>query len=241
MHLKSLAFSIATALALHSAPAAFLVIDLPGTSAQDSWSGLTPDNYPGYPSYPTSANAWPSPIAGSGTGGALFNKTAGLGFPSSGGGIYVGGMTSGTGSFTLADAAPVAGLETVVFQIDFEGVGSDWATILTGLSLNYNGGSQGLSATFTEVVSAVQTSVQFGQPAYRFSLAFQWDLTAIAGPITAFDVDWTAAEHSVTYGMQLNQGDTMVQAVPEPSVYGMMAAAAIAVLVWRRRRIAFRP
>ncbi len=240
MNLKSLAFSIATALALNSAPAAFLVIDLPGTSAQDSWSGLTPDNYPTYPNYVTSANAWPSPIAGTGTGGALFDKTAGLGFPSNGGGIYVGGMTSGTGSFTLTDSAPVAGLETVVFQIDIEGVGSDWATIFTGLSLNYNGGSQGLSATFTELVSAVQTGVQFGQPSYRFSLAFQWDLTAVAGPINAFDVDWTAAEHSLTFGLQLNQGDTMVQVVPEPSVYGMMAAAAFAVFVFHRRRISSR-
>lgn len=235
------ALSIAAGFSLASASAAFLTVDLPGNSYQDDWSGMTAPNYPGYPTYVTSTNSWPAAIASTSTvgdGGLSFNKTAGLGFPSEGGGIYVGGLTSGTGSFRISSPVDgaIAGLETVVFQIDIEGVGADWATIFTGLNLDYNGGSQGLTGFDSYVVSAVQTGIQFGQPAFRYTLAFQWDLTSIVVPITSFNIDWTAAEHSLTYGLQVNQGDTM-SAVPEPSTYALVGASLLVGLLGYRRRL----
>ncbi len=223
-----------------SANAAFLTVNLPGNSLQDDWSGMTTANYPGYPTYLTSANSWPSPIASTSTsdGGLSLTKVSGLGFPSDGGGIYIGGMTSGTG--TLRIFSPVngalAGLETIVFQVDFEGVGADWATIFTGLNLDYNGGSQSLADYSSYVVSAVQTGVQFGEPAFRYTLAFQWDLTAIVDPITSFNIDWTMAEHSLTYGLQVNQGDVM-SAVPEPSTYALVAISLLIGFLGCRRRL----
>lgn len=201
-----------------SAEAAFLVINLPGSSVEDQWSGLTAANYPGYPGFTTSGNPWPSPIAAtSGTGGAVLNKVSGLGFPSNGGGIYAGGMTSGTGSFALADAVALSALETVIFQIEIEGVGANWSDVLSGVSLSYNGGAQALAAGYFEQTSALSVGTMFGEPATRFTLAFQWDLTPVVDPIASLNISWAAAEHSLTYSLQSVQGDTMVQVVPEPA------------------------
>lgn len=217
---KMIAAIAAAALFATSAEAAFLSINLPGTGVQDNWTGLTAANYPGYPTYVTSGNAWPSPIAAtSGTGGESLNKVSGLGFPSNGGGIYVGGMTSGTGTFAISDSVALAGLETVVFQLEIEGVGASWTDVLPGLSLSYNGGAQALTHQYYQVVSAINTGTMFGQPSTRFTLAYQWDLTAIVGPVSSFHITWTGAEHSIASNIQVNQGDTMLQVVPEPSTW----------------------
>ena len=217
---KSFAAIAAAAFFIASADAAFLIINLPGTSIQDNWTGLTAANYPGYPGYGTSGNAWPSPIAAaSGNGGSSLNKVSGLGFPSNGGGIYVGGMTSGTGTYAISDSVALTGLETVVFQLEIEGVGASWTDLLSGLSLSYNGGAQALPFQFSEVVSAIGIGEMFGQPATRFTLAYQWDLTPVLDPINSIAVTWTAAEHSMATNLQVNQGDTMLQVVPEPSTW----------------------
>ena len=236
---KSFAAIAAAAFFATSAEAAFLSISLPGTSVQDNWTGLTAMNYPTYPTYVTSGNAWSSPIAAtSGTGGSSLDKISGLGFPSNGGGIYVGGPTSGTGTFAIGDSISLAGLETVVFQLEIEGVGASWTSVLSGLSLNYNGGAQALAYQYSQVVSAVNTGEMFGQPSTRFTLAFQWDLTAIAGPVNSFNVAWTAAEHSIASNIQMNQGDTMLQAVPEPSTWLLfgLGVAAISLRLMRGPR-----
>lgn len=235
--LKTLLVAAALGMAAN-ARAAFLVISLPGSSTEDQWTGLTATNFPGYPTYTTSANLWPAPIGStSGTGDLDFNKISGLGFPSNGGGIYVGGMTSGTGVYSIATSATGAlnALETVVFQIEIEGVGANWSDVFSGLSLNYNGGTQSLAANFFQEVSAINTGTMFGEPATRFTLAFQWDLSAVVDPITAFDFQWTAAEHSLTYNLQVNQGDTMVQVVPEPTTCVLLALSAAGFVVWKRR------
>lgn len=237
---KSCAAIAAAALFATSAEAAFVSINLPGTGVQDNWTGLTATNYPGYPTYTTSGNAWPSHIAAtSGTGGGSLNKVSGLGFPSNGGGIYVGGMTSGTGTYAISDSVALAGLETVVFQLEIEGVGADWTDVLQGLSLSYNGGVQALTYQYSQVVSAINTGTMFGQPSTRFTLAYQWDLTAIVGPVSSFNIAWTGAEHSIASNIQMNQGDTMLQVVPEPSTWLLfgLGVAAIGLRLMRGVRM----
>jgi len=237
--------AILTAAALSitaKAQAAFLVISLPGASTQDNWTGLTAANYPGYPTYTTSSNSWTSPIGStSGIGDLELNKVSGLGFPSNGGGIYVGGMSSGTGVYSIGTSTgtgAMSSLETVVFQIEIEGVGADWSDVFSTLSLNYNGGSQALAANFFQEVSAINTGTMFGEPATKFTLAFQWDLSSEVDPITSFNFQWTAAEHSLTYNLQANQGDTMVQAVPEPSTCALLLLGAAGILAWKKRKVA---
>ncbi|MBE2204602.1 MAG: PEP-CTERM sorting domain-containing protein [Chthoniobacterales bacterium] len=235
---KVLAAILAAILSVASANAAFLVVNLPGTTAQDNWTDLTATNYPGFPVYATSGNAWPSPIAAtSGNGGGSLNKVSGLGFPSNGGGVYVGGMVSGTGTFAVTDSTAITGLETVVFQLEVEGVGANWNSVLSGLSLNYNGGSQALPFDFSLVVSAIPNGSLYGQPKTIFTLAYQWDLTSLGA--TSFNIAWTAAEHSVTSNLQMNQGDTMLQVVPEPATGMLLGLGVVALsLCWvgRSRR-----
>ncbi len=216
------------------ARADFLVINLPGTSEVSNWSGMTAVNYPGYPVYPTSANPWPSPIAGSGSAGMSLNKTAGLGFPSNGGGIYVGGPVSGSGNFVVSDAASLSSLETVVFQIQVSGIGASWTNVIPSLSLNYNGGSQALVWDYSQV-EAVAGPIMFGQPSFDYTVSLQWDLTGVVDPISSLGIQWTAAEHSVTSALQVVQGDTMVQAVPEPATVGLVFLSGMVMWLGRRR------
>lgn len=215
------------------AHAAFLVINLPGTSEVSNWSGMTAVNYPGYPAYTTSGNSWPSPIAGSGSAGMSLNKTAGLGFPSNGGGIYVGGLTSGTGSFAITDATSLGSLETVVFQIQVSGIGASWTNVIPTLSLNYNGGAQALAWNYSHV-DAVAGPIMFGQPSYDYTVSLQWDLSAVVPPISSLGIQWTAAEHSVTSALQVVQGNTMVQVVPEPTTVGLIVLTGLALCLRRR-------
>lgn len=234
--LKTLLVAAALGMAAN-ARAAFLIISLPGTSAEDHWTGLTATNYPGYPTYTTSSTLWSTPIGStSGTGDLEFDKVSGLGFPSNGGGIYVGGITSGTGVYSIGTSATgaLSSLETVVFQIEIEGIGADWSDVFSDLSLNYNGGGQALAADFTKEISAINTGTMFGEPATRFTMAFQWNLSAVIDPITAFDFNWTAAEHSLTFNLQVNQGDTMTQAVPEPSTCVLLFLSVAGLIAWKR-------
>lgn len=238
LFLKPLLVLSATVSMTAHAQVAFLVISLPGTTSQDTWTDLTAANYPGYPTYTTSSNSWPSPIASTGGNGDLdLNKTAGLGFPSNGGGIYVGGMSSGTGSFSIDTpvAGALASLETVVFQIEIEGVGSDWGDVLSNVNLSYNGGLQTLAPDFVQELAAINTGIVFGSPSTKFTLAFQWDLSALVEPVDSFHLTWTGAEHSLTSSLQVNQGDTMVQVVPEPSTYALLLLGVCAVVFWKKR------
>ncbi len=224
--------AISAALVAPTARGAFVNLGLPGASSQSSWSGLTATQYPGYPGYATSSAAWPAPIAATGgVEGLLLDKTSGLGFPSNGGGIYVGGLSSGTGAYQIfsGESVTLGGLETVVFQIEIEGVGAAWTSILSGLSLDYNGGTQALVPAFASEVSAISAGEMFGEPAMRFCLAFQWDLSGQLADVESFRIGWTAAEHSMSSGFQINQGDTMVQAIPEPTVWALVCLGAAAL------------
>lgn len=219
-----------------AAQASFLVIDLPGTSTQGNWAGLTAANYPGYPTFFTTSSPWPNPIAQtSGTGGMSFNKTAGNGFPSNGGGIYSAGTVPGGGSYAISAPTALSSLETVVFQLEIEGLGSNWAAVASGIVLNYNGGSQALTPSLSQLVATTPLPPQFGQPANRFFVAHQWDLSSTP-PISSWQLTYNAAEHSIARALQINQGDTYA-AIPEPSTLGLIGLAAAGLAVAMRRKL----
>ncbi|MDX2081481.1 MAG: PEP-CTERM sorting domain-containing protein [Terrimicrobiaceae bacterium] len=232
----SIKYSLLALLAMGSAAqASFLVINLPGTSTQGNWAGMTAANYPGYPTFFTTNSPWPNPIAQtSGTGGMSLNKTSGNGFPSNGGGIYSAGNVPGGGSYAISAPTALTSLETIVFQLEIEGLGSNWTSVASGISLNYNGGSQALAPGFSQLISSTPLPPQFGQPANRFYVAYQWDLSSIAS-ISSWQLNYNASEHSIARAIQINQGDTYA-AIPEPSTWALLGIAAGTLLAGRRNR-----
>lgn len=237
---------VSLSLARGSAQAAFVAPNLPGATQFDGWYDLSAAANPGYPGYP-GTKAWPAPIgsAAAGSGDATLNKTgngAGGGpYPSSTY-IYHGGTSSTPntlgGSLAVSDATPVAGLETVVFQIKIsEAYGYDLYNNAAPV-LSYNGGAQSLVPTITQLVSAEQIGVfdpgTGPEPIYTNEWLFQWDLSSL-GSITDFTVGWSSVQHSLIYAVQLDQGNTFVP-VPEPSTLVLAGLAGVALVVARRRR-----
>lgn len=218
---------------------------LAGNTSFDGWAGLTSANYPGYGSFPGST-AWPAPIASNqaGSGDASFNKTAGNGYPASGG-IYVGGFGSTPnvygGSFAVSDATALTNLANVVFQIQTsESSGYDFYDDLLP-TLSYNGGSQSLAVTGSMIVSQTQngtfTNPETGveEPIYVNVWLFQWDLSSLAGSINNFAIDWSSVQHSQISELRLDQSDVYASVVPEPASLGMLGLGAL-LTVSRRKR-----
>ncbi|WP_309400293.1 PEP-CTERM sorting domain-containing protein [Cerasicoccus maritimus] len=199
---------------------AMLDITLPGTNVESSWTTLNAETYgnPNYPVFPTNAYTDPflAPIsAQNGDTTAEFTKT-------SGGGVFLpeddGGGTYNLftpGSWTVYDTSAIADLATVVFQVEAN------AELLP--TLNYNSGAQALSADFSHV------GTDF--------FAYQWDLSGIGDDITSFEINWgpSGAHYSIS-GLQLNQGDTFAQVVPEPRTYALIAGLACGALILMRRQ-----
>lgn len=206
-----------------SSALATLNITLPGISNEQTWTDMTSENHAGYPSFGNPTGNWPSPIAAD-SGTATFDKVDGTsGFPA-GASIY---NFIGSGSYTLSESSPLADLQTIVFQTD---------TILdtpftSAPSLSFNGGSQNLIADFTAT-----TVGEFNSDGQSTIFLYQWDLTDILGTITDFEINYTSAPHSSNFAMQLNQGDTFVQVVPEPRTYALMAGLACGALILMRRQ-----
>lgn len=213
---------------------AFAVFTLAGASTSEGWYDLNNGAYAGYGGYATHASAWPSAIESNlGEGDAGLNKTAGTsGYLASAAtnGIYT--PASPLGVFTVADATPVAGLRTVVFQLDFEMS----AGVFAAPALSYNGGSQNLAPVFSGTVFSEAKTGGMGA-SNRYVLAYQWDLSS-AGAVADLAISWSApAAHTITYGAWLQQSDTFAgAAIPEPSAFAALAGLATLALAASRRR-----
>lgn len=218
---------------------------LTGVTQYDGWDDLTAGNFPGYGSFPGSS-PWPSPMGSNqpGSGDAGFNKLSGNGY-AAGSSIYVGGFSSTPntlgGTFAVADSTPVAGLETVVFQLEIgEAFGFDLFDDASP-TLSYNGGSQALTATpvlVDQIQNGTFTNPVTGQPEPVFinTWLFEWDLSGVVDPIDSFQVSFSAVQHSQIYALRLDQSDTL-RLVPEPASLGLMGLGAASVaLIYRRRR-----
>ncbi|WP_146431065.1 PEP-CTERM sorting domain-containing protein [Blastopirellula retiformator] len=223
---------------------------LSGSTQYDEWTntGLIGASNPGFPGFPGSG-AWPSPIGSDavGSGDATLNKTAngsgGGPFPS-GSSMYFGGFSSAInndgGTLQVADATPVANLQTVSFQVQ---IGEAWTydffdDILPTLS--YNGGSQDLAATTSLLLeqydNGTVTMPSGEETVYINTYLLTWDLSSIIGTISDFAIDFTGVQHATLFTLRLDQSDQPV-ATPEPGSLALLLGG-IPAAIWclRRRR-----
>ena len=246
MKILSLTFldTASLAVTLHAAPVA---IALDGNTQTDGWTSFNSTSA-GFGSFPGSS-PWPVPIQSNVGGDATLMKTAnGTGggpYPASAS-IYFGGFSGDVnndgGRLAVTDSTPIANLQTVVLQVE---IGEAWTyDFYNGVlpTLSYNGGSQMLTADYislSQVYNGTVTMPTGEEPIYINTYGLQWDLSGVSEAITSFTISFNGVQHAQLYSLQLDQSDTMTQAVPEPSTYALMALAGAFVL-WRMRRRAVR-
>ncbi|MBK1826812.1 PEP-CTERM sorting domain-containing protein [Haloferula rosea] len=227
--IRSTVALIATATLSHAA----ITVSLPGNQESSGWDQLNNTNTywadNGYTTSYPGATPWPGSIAANMTGSigsATFAKLSGNGY-FAGSSIYDGG---GAGTYSLSDASPLAGLATVVFQLD---VGTPVGVTPV---LNFNGGSQALAADFSTMVAGGYSTINFttGQSFPTSNYAWQWDLTGLA--VSSYEIVWgsNTNNHLTQYEVNLTTGDSFAQVVPEPSV-ALLSLAGL-FLSFRRRR-----
>lgn len=232
-------FLTAVAQHLHAqAPAYsdFIAPVFSGTTASSGWFNLNSSAYPGY-GFPVSNTAWPSPITAnqSGSTGAVLNKTGGSGYLASNSTNAIYSMSRG--NFTVADAAPVASLQNVLFQ-----VGTTTNLGSAGVLLEVNGSGSALPPTESMLVSS-RPITAFGNNATYSVWAFQWDLSAL-GQISSLNANWNTTSipgHELIYGARLDQSSIYTKVVPEPGTWAFLAFAAVALPFWvaaKKRRAA---
>ena len=192
-----------------------------GSSSYDGWINLTGANFTGYGGFPGNVT-WPSPIGSNevGLGDADLSRVAGS--PSGGGpylasdSIYFGNIAQIPnalgGTLRVTDTTPLAGLKTVVFQIQIgEAVGYDFHEP-TGLPvIKVNGQTSAISASFEPVLlGRYQNGTYFSpvteqdEPVYVNTWAFQWNLDP-AVAIRSFQIEFSAVTHAQVYALQLDQ------------------------------------
>lgn len=216
-----------------SYPSDFLAPAFTGVTATDGWYDLNTVNFGSRGGFGTSILAWSAPLDSnqSSSGDATWDKLAGTSGYLTSAASNVLYSPNSLGTFTVADATPVAGLANVFFQISSTGnLGASGAT------LSFNGGTQTLTADFATLLFSGDVTTAFG-PATQYVWAYQWDLTSL-GTINDFAITWTTAEaHNLTFGARLDQSDTFsVAAIPEPSAYAALVGLGTLVLAAGRRR-----
>lgn len=235
------------ALVASAAPLSAAYIDVSsfnlGTTSYDGWgkaseptTTLTRANYPDYATasggvgtLPSYTSPWAQPLGSNtlGSGDAVFNKTSGSG-AFAGAGLYQAG---GAASFTVSDATALAGISTIVFQMEVNYLDTGASFADTNVSLLINGVTY--SPTYANYFSQVagDAAVLASNKIY----AYQWDLTGVTG-VGSFALNWDGPSSSgqIT-SMQLTQGSSFTQVVPEPSAV-LLGSMAAGFLVLRRRK-----
>lgn len=251
------ALLLAFASAAASAQAAITWVPaLGGNVTTDEWPVPNSLNYPGNGGFP-GASPWAGPLASSSPNDAelvkVSNGTGGGPYPATDS-MYFGGFDGSAnvngGTLAVRDATAISSLMTVVFQIEI-GEAFTYDFFNHGLpTLSYNGGNQGLAATYSSVYEKVFNGTILmptgpggtdqEEPLYNNTYALQWDLSGIAEPISSFSVQFTGVQHAQLYDISLHQSDALHSAsilpaaVPEPGVVGLLGLSALGLL--RRRR-----
>ncbi|HMN79321.1 MAG TPA: hypothetical protein PKA20_05250 [Burkholderiaceae bacterium] len=228
-------------------PAGTPIAGVPGLSGTGGFPGLTM-----WGPQASQINSSYGTVSGTELGGATLNKVAngsGGGPYAAGGSIYFGGFSDvvnlNGGTLSVVDSTPLAGLETVVFQV---GIGEAWTYDFLNHALptltvtTASGTSAPLVADFNQKVEAFDNgTVEMPtgtETVYINQYALQWNLSGYSD-ITSLAVSFSGVQHAQLYGLTLTEGDTFTQvvAVPEASMPLMMAAGlgGVAFLVRRRR------
>lgn len=179
-------------------------------------------------------NAWSTTIASNaGSGTSAFGKTGGYGYVA-GSSVHQGASTFAVipgGNFFISGTT-ITNLETLVFQIVATNREDEIFHTLPQLVI----GSDTFSPDFIALHDRVNDfSAGFGGQDLD-SYAFQWDLSgATIADGASFSILWTGLANSGIYELQLNQGDSFAQVVPEPSA-ALLATLAGSAFILRRRR-----
>jgi hypothetical protein len=209
--------SILSLLCASILPASATLLDiytLPGSQETTIWTNLS------------SGNTGLAPASGTGTLGVVspgYQASAGL---------Y---SFMGDYSITISKTGLSWDAETVILQLEVA-PNPDFAWPYNGGPLlSYNGGSQGLStADYTFVGSEFRADV-FGGTTFN-TYAFQWDLSTIPDSITSFSISVPISIHTSTVAVQVDAGNTYVQAVPEPSTWLLLGIGLSALVIFRARQ-----
>lgn len=201
--------------------AQFYEFTFPGESSFDGWENLNSSTFP-YGWFPGSA-AWPGPVGSNaeGSGDADLIRVAGA----NGGGpffasdsLYFGGVnpTPNTlgGTLRVADATPVAGVRTIVFQIQTGEAYAHDFHLPSGLPvLKLNGSTNGVVPASIAVLNRFydgEFDVDEDQSEAMFvnTWGFEWHLPE--GEVTSFAIDFSAVMHARIHRMRLDQSSAVV-------------------------------
>lgn len=220
----------------------FAAMNMVALSAQaqtlvDVWSyaggGLSPASYPAAPNPYRPPELFPDADADSGASILVSGMTSGgLGsssFPEGYGGIYT--FFSANPSFTLQTDNVLAGVETITVSF-LAGGGTTYDAF--SLTLDYNLANPALVSTSFVVQAAGEIDSPIG-PVEMTLYSWTWDVSAL-GTSSEFATTWTTNGEQHMFYDDIN----LTQAVPEPSVFGLIGLGS-AVLCFRRRYTRNRP
>lgn len=243
---KSLLLSAIVASFMGLANATPVSLNLLGNADYDGWYNLTYSGgysgimFPGTGDWKTSGGSWTSYNNGTTTVGAIGSNTADSGdallykvsngaaggpYPA-GESIYFGGASATTnyngGTLGVVDTTPVAGVNTVAFQVNIgEAWGYDFYNhVLPVLKYTTADGTGTLEATYSSLISQVYTGAIMMptgyEDVYRNTWGVQFDLSLISDEIISFELQFTGVQHAQLYGLQLDQTDAIYQSTVFP-------------------------
>lgn len=252
MKIRSILFTGAlvglSAVSALAAPMTISPWSLTGTTESNGWLAINASIFPSTGGFP-GTTMWGPLASTSGGGNGELQKIAngtGGGPYAAGSSMYYGGFSGAAnndgGKLAVADSTPVANLSNIVFQIQ---IGEAWTydfynNVMPTLTYTTSSGTvTNVSATDWLLLEGYDngtvTMPTGEETVYINTYALQWDLSGVTQPITSFSISFNGVQHAQLYSLQLDQSDTYVQSVPEPTT-GLMFAAGAAVLALRSRR-----